>query len=841
VSDSYRRLFELSPRVMCVLDRTTLAFRLVNAAACTCYGWSRDELLAMTLRDVAVDPIAAPIATTGRHRTRDGGVLDVRLDVAYDGDDISLVITDVTIDALHRIVVERSADGVMICNADGTIRYVSPGAERIFGRTAAELVGTPARRVTHPDDLANLHAPPTGEVREYLSRMIRPDGAVRWVATSATNLTHEPVNAYVATFRDVSRRIEAERALRETNDRLEFLLGATSAVTYSARPDCLYATYVSANVREVMGWEPSDYVTSNFWLDHVHPDDRASVDADVGTMLGQVMHAFEYRFQHKNGEWRWLQDNVRLVLDDNGRPRELIGHFVDVTERRRIDESLRRSEASFRTLIERAPTVTIVHSDGVISYANPAACALLGYDDASELVGAPILELISPDDHEVARANIEHTARAGFSKCGPLRIRRKDGAYVTIEGETVQVAFDAKRAHVMLARDVTERNELFTRMAVADRMLSVGTLAAGVAHEINNPLAFVVSNLALLGDELPRLFAGEATRLDRLSVEELLVDAREGAARVSAIVRDLRVLARPDDVTTSAVDVARVLTTSLRMVTNELRHRARLVERFEPTARVRANESRLGQVFVNVLVNAAQAIPEGRAEANEVRVTLAPGGSGEVVVEIEDTGVGIPSHVLGRIFDPFFTTKPIGEGVGLGLAICHQIVASLGGEISVATAVGVGTRIRIALPAAIGADADVDDALHEAPMVANAARVLMIDDEAAVGRSTRALLAPEYDITPVTRAAEGLALLATDPFDAILCDLMMPEMSGMEFWARLAPDHARRVVFLTGGAFTEQARAFLASNAQPRLDKPFREHDLRRAIDQIIGGGGPSR
>ncbi|HEY1551675.1 MAG TPA: PAS domain S-box protein [Kofleriaceae bacterium] len=757
--------------------------------------------------------------------------------MAYDGDEISLVITDVTIDVMHRIVVERSADGVVICNADGTIRYASPGAERIFGRPASELVGTLAKRVTHPDDMPNLHAPPTGEVREYLSRMVRPDGTSRWVATSATNLTHEPVNAYVATFRDVSRRLEAERALRETNDRLEFLLGATSAVTYSATPDCVRATYVSANVRDVMGWEPSCYLTPNFWLDHVHPDDRASVDASVGTTLGEGVFAFEYRFQHENGEWRWLQDVVRLVRDDHGDPRELIGHFVDVTERRRVDESLRRSEASFRTLIERAPTVTIVHSEGVIAYVNPAACALLGYDDARELVGTHILELISPDNHALARTAMEHTARTGFTKCGPLHIRRKDGAYVTIEGETVRLSFDAKLAHVMLARDVTERNELFTRMAVADRMLSVGTLAAGVAHEINNPLAFVVSNLAILSDGLPRLFAGESSRLDRASVEELLGDAREGAARMSAIVRDLRVLARPDDVTTTAVDVSRVLTTSLRMVTNELRHRARLVERFEPTARVRANESRLGQVFVNVLVNAAQAIPEGRAEANEVRVTLASDSGGDVVVEIEDTGVGIPSHVLGRIFDPFFTTKPIGEGVGLGLAICHQIIASLGGEISVTSTPALGTRVRIALPAAIGIDAELDDDHRDAPIVANAARVLMIDDEAAVGRSTRALLAPEYDITPVTRAAEGLALLATDAFDAILCDLMMPEMSGMEFWAKLEPDHARRVVFLTGGAFTEQARAFLANNAQPRLDKPFLEHDLRRAIDQVIGGG----
>ena len=847
----YRQLFDRNPRPMWVLERTTLTSILVNDAACTAYGWTRDELIGRSIAELWPPAdraaVAEPLPKAARHVTRDGRELDVEIEVAevdHDGRTALLVvISDVTERRLHRLAIERSAEGFIVVNSDGTLRYLSPSAERLLGRSASEMVGKRATSFAHPDDARVAKGPPPGESGVYLSRAVLSDGSYCWIEAATTNLRDEPgVRGFVTTFRDVTRRVDAERALQDANSRLEFLLSATNAVTYTARPGIGPATFMSANVREVTGWDAAAYHEPQFWISHVHADDVPAIRDGIARLYATGAHVFDYRFRHADGTYRWLHDSVRLVYDRDGAPLEMIGHFMDDSVRRNAEESLRRSEANFRMLIERAPTITIVHTDGVIAYVNPAACALLGYDDANDLIGRHVLELIPPDDHPIARANIAHTAREGHTRSDPLRIRRRDGTLVTIDGSAHALAFDGKAAHVVLARDVTERSELFTRLAVADRMLSVGTLAAGVAHEINNPLAFVVSNLALLAEQLPRLLAGDPSRLDRAAVEELLLDAREGASRVSAIVRDLRALARPDDVVTTDVDVAKVLASSIRMASNELRHRARVTEHVERAPLVKANESRLGQVFLNLLVNAAQAIPEGRAESNEVRVWLAASADDRrAIVEIEDTGVGIPSHVIGRIFDPFFTTKPVGVGMGLGLAISHQIVTSFGGEISVASTPGHGARFRIVLPASGAASADANASGPLQPIEAVAAtRVLMIDDEPAVGRSTRALLAPEYDITPVTRAVDGLALLAHGKFDAILCDLMMPEMSGMEFWERLAPHDARRVVFLTGGAFTEQARAFLSTVSQPHLEKPFREHDLRRAIEAVRRSNGDS-
>jgi nitrogen-specific signal transduction histidine kinase/CheY-like chemotaxis protein len=408
----------------------------------------------------------------------------------------------------------------------------------------------------------------------------------------------------------------------------------------------------------------------------------------------------------------------------------------------------------------------------------------------------------------------------------------------------VLLDFDGEASNVVLARDVTERREMFARIAVADRMLSVGTLAAGVAHEVNNPLAYVMSNLSILADQLPALLSGEPgcsegsgrARISPSDVEVLLRDAQEGAARVSAIVRDLRAVSRADDETHGSVDIARVLASSMKMAHNEIRHRARvLVDIEDGLPRVNGNASRLGQVFLNLLVNAAQAIPVGHADANEIRVRARATNDGrQLVVEIEDTGTGIPASVIDRIFDPFFTTKPIGVGTGLGLAISHQIVRSVGGEITVASTPDQGSCFRVTLTTT--KDAPLPNR-SRARRTGPHARVLMVDDEAALGRSTRLLLAPEHEVVNVTRAREALDRLATgDRFDVILCDLMMPEMSGIEFHRQLAvsaPEYLGRVVFVTGGAFTNEARAFLAEMACPHVEKPFTETTLRLAIETI--------
>ena len=234
---------------------------------------------------------------------------------------------------------------------------------------------------------------------------------------------------------------------------------------------------------------------------------------------------------------------------------------------------------------------------------------------------------------------------------------------------------------------------------LSDRLASVGTLAAGIAHEINNPLACVVANLELMAEELRALAIGHpASRWQDL--EQMTREARDGAERVKHIVLGLRAFSRVDTDNRVVLDVRKVLDLAIELTGSELRHRARLVKDYQELPPIEADEGRLGQVFVNLLVNATQALPEGQADRHEIRVATTTAPDGRALIEIQDSGPGIPGELLSRIFDPFFTTKPIGVGTGLGLSICHSLVTALAGEITVASTPGAGATFRVYLPAA---------------------------------------------------------------------------------------------------------------------------------------------
>jgi two-component system cell cycle sensor histidine kinase/response regulator CckA len=288
-----------------------------------------------------------------------------------------------------------------------------------------------------------------------------------------------------------------------------------------------------------------------------------------------------------------------------------------------------------------------------------------------------------------------------------------------------------------------------------------------------------------------------------------------------------------------------VLELAVNMAFNEIRHRARLVKDFGSVPFVDADDARLGQVFINLLVNAAQSLPEGNTDGNEIRLVTSTDALGRALVEIRDTGAGIPPALLTRVFDPFFTTKPIGIGTGLGLAICHNIITGMGGEISVQSELGRGTTFRVALPASRGALPVVAPVVRDpTALPLRPATVLVVDDEPAVGFAVRRVL-KKHDVVVVTKAQEALDLLDSGKeFDVILSDLMMPGMSGIDFHAALTKRHpkmAARVVFVTGGAFTTEANAFLDKVTNERMEKPFDLLQLREMVQKFVKTSKPER
>jgi PAS domain S-box-containing protein len=419
------------------------------------------------------------------------------------------------------------------------------------------------------------------------------------------------------------------------------------------------------------------------------------------------------------------------------------------------------------------------------------------------------------------------------------RLERKDGRILQVDTVKSPI-FDGEGQVIMtvgVSRDVSDRKKLEAQLRLTETMSTVGTLAAGMAHEINNPLTYVVANLEYLAERLPQHgpWMGERQAREWVSA---LTEAREGAARVQRIVKDLKDASRGDQDHFGEVDVQQVLESTLKLAANELQHHARVVREYSRVATVSGNASRLGQVFLNLLVNAAHAIREGAAHANEIRLVLRTDPKGRVVVEIRDSGHGIPEEHMARLFEPFFTTKDVGEGTGLGLFICHRIVSDLGGSIEVESSLGSGSVFRVILPSSGQPSERTEVAVERPSKLLRRGRILVVDDDTLVAKALSRLLAEHHEVIALTSAGDALARLERgERFDLIFCDLMMPVTTGVEFHERLrvlALDQAERTIFITGGAFTDASRKFLETTANDRLEKPFDQHKLRAIVARYL-------
>jgi PAS domain S-box-containing protein len=502
----------------------------------------------------------------------------------------------------------------------------------------------------------------------------------------------------------------------------------------------------------------------------------------------------------------------------------------------RAFEQLHVSEERFRALVDSMEDVVVLDEQQRIS--GTYGRAARERPRAAEAMGQRFTELLGRDD-EALHAHVHARVLAGasvvseWSQSVAGELRHFEAAVSPLHDPDGRV-----HAIVRVHRDVTERKRLQTQVMVSDRMASVGMLAAGIAHEINNPLMAVLGNLELARGELA---ARTPPGVD-VDLLQSLHDAFDAAERVRATVRDVRLFSRAEEERSCSVDVHAVLDSSLRIAGNEIRHRARLSKDYQLVPYVRGNESRLGQVFLNLIMNAAHAIAEGHTNENEIRVGTRVDALGKVVIEIGDTGSGMTPDIGKRVFTPFFTTKPAGMGTGLGLVICQRIISTLGGEISFESQPGQGTVFRVMLPPDPSLSQPSAPPLEARP-ASRRGSVLLIDDDIAIGALLTRALRGEHDVLVLTDAGAALARLsAGERYDVILCDLMMPAMSGAEFFEHVERDHAdvaSSVIFVTGGALTPAARALLARVPNVLLEKPFNTLSLRSTVNARIQPRNP--
>lgn len=495
-----------------------------------------------------------------------------------------------------------------------------------------------------------------------------------------------------------------------------------------------------------------------------------------------------------------------------------------------------------------------------VLYVNAAYTRLTG-QPRDEIVGKPWTALLAQDFDFTSLMDSARTLLEGDVVPVEIPIQHQNGQHTWVEANSRLSKSEQGDALYVIStwRDITPRRQLQAQLMQMERVVAIGSLAAGIGHEINNPLAYVQSNIDYcterwgeLLDVLERFRKehGEAYLDGQMQREfhqfaSALAEASEGVDRVSSIVADLRAFTNMRNARLGPVELRRSIDSAVNLARNELRQKAQLEIQLDALPLVLGNEIKINQVFLNLLLNAAQAMPPGAPLKHKINITASYlEEQGVISVIVEDNGPGIPAAVLDKVFDPFFTTRARGAGSGLGLTVAQNIMHVHGGNISVESTIGEGTAVTLHFRVA---ERDEPSGPYQSVVFPEVERVslLVIDDEAPILRVIERLLSRDHDVTGVLDAPSALARLeAGELFDVILCDVMMSNMDGVTFYERLSekfPELARRFIFLTGGALTEAQLRLLKEREIPIIYKPFNKRDLLYAIaerysSQQLGG-----
>jgi PAS domain S-box-containing protein len=735
---------------------------------------------------------------------------------------------------LTKAVLEALPDALFLVDSSGQIVATNPRTSHLLGYSDEELLGTTVERLV-PARFRSRHDAARRSFVEAPS--LRPMAAGRELAVLhrdgrelSVQIALSPIETQHGTFVVAMMRETPDhvRSLREAEERYRSAIEQAPDAVFVAD---LNGRYVDANTAacRMLGYTREQILEKSV-TDLIAPEEVPK--------LAQARQALSKPGEVQVSEWSLLRaDGTRIAVEvsakihSDGRWQSFVR---DMTERKLAEATVARTLHELENVLETFPDPVAIRIGDTFAYVNSALLRVLGYAEASELLGRPVLSCIHPDDHLLADESMQRRDNRSGPETLELRFLAKDGSTVPLELPAAsKLLYRDQPAVLVIAHDRRERKRLESALALRDRLVTVGTLAAGVGHEINNPLQHVTMNLELLREELAGIT--EASRVGELVA--MASDALLGAERIRKIVLGLHAFARGEREELAVLDPRAVLELSFNLTRSELRHRLRLVTALEPTPAIMADESRLAQVFINLLMNAAQAMGDRPAPQNELRVSTWTDQQGRAIIEVRDNGPGMTPDVRARIFEPFYTTKNVGEGTGLGLAIVYSIVTSMAGQIECESEPSVGTTFRVALPG-VAKERSAKSAVHRDRQPAPRARILVVDDEPVVASLLERVLRAEHSVELADDGLKALSYLAAGAeYDLILCDLMMPHMTGEQVYERVCrdrPELAERFVFMTGGATGTAMGTFLESVPNERLYKPFSVPGLRAVVDRVL-------
>lgn len=664
---------------------------------------------------------------------------------------------------------------------------------------------------------------------------LRKDGAVIDVVIYSSPLIWNGLGARMVTGVDVTERRKVQAELHATHQRLRELLAHTPAVIYSLaiEGETVRPLFVSENIERLLGFTAAESASFDWWLRNLHPDDCERALATLKKSFAHDGYSMEYRIRHKDGSYHWVHDNNRLIRGANGEPKEMVGVWNDVTERKKTEERLREQSE----IIDRAQDAIMIRNyhDLRITFWNKGAEQLYGWTAAEVLQRSDVTTLSDPQQAEA----IMSILRTASEFRGELKQKTKDGRHLVAASRVTVVPNDdgTPRSILIICTDVTEQKKLETQLLRAQRLESIGTLASGVAHDLNN----IITPILMCAESLRETFDPKDAQ-DALDL--IIASARRGAAVVKQVltfargIEGERVTINPRHLIEEMADIAQ----------NTFPKSIEVVARYpEDLWSIEGDPTQLHQVLLNLSVNARDAMPEGgsltiaaeNVDLDESYAATMPDAKPgpHVVLWVSDTGTGMPRSTVEKIFDPFFTTKQLGKGTGLGLSTSLGIVKSHGGFLSVYSEPGRGTTFRIFLPAI---DVQAKSARTSAAklMKGNNELILLVDDEETIRRVTRATLEKNnYRVLEAGDGPEALGVFAQQmgAIKAVITDIMMPYMDGVAL-IRAMKKMQPEMKFIASTGQGEEARTSELQNLKVSnvLSKPYDTEKLLRTIHETL-------
>ncbi|MFC2059936.1 PAS domain S-box protein [Chloroflexota bacterium] len=738
--------------------------------------------------------------------------------------------------------LDNSPMGIRIGLTEGGILYGNKALLDIYGYSSIdELKTVPAKQRYTPKSYAE-HMQRRERRKQgkpvaanYEVGIIRKDGQVRHIVIFHQEVIWSGQARIQSIFQDITERKQAEEALRESEEFSASLLNNSPNPVVVINPDTSLR-YINPALEKLTGFTAAEVVGRKA----PYPWWPAEIVGEISIGLKESMRRGVVRgeryFQKKSGELFWVEITAMPVKKD-GELNYHLSTWVEVTERKQAEEALRAAEQNFRSSLDNSPIgIRIGTIEGEFLYANQAYLDIAGYSSIEEFMAVPAKKLFTPESYTGYR---ERTKRRQSGKPVPssheISIVRKDGEIRQLAVSHTEVIWDGSPQFQTLIQNITERKrmekeklELEQKAYAASHMASIGEMAAGIAHEINNPLTGVIGfSQLLMKKDMP---------------EDIMRDAsiiNESAQRVASIVSRMLLFARQRKPERKYIDINEVIKNTFELLAYELEaNNIKVITQLSPDLPwTMADASQLQQAFLNIILNAG-------AEMKGIS------GKGKLMIKTElinaaihisfvDNGGGIAVENLDRIFNPFFTTKDVGEGTGLGLSVSHGIIVEHNGRLYVKNNLDKGATFTVELPILL------EDEQPEMPGPAvdktekvNSARILVVDDEFVV----RQLLSDEltgegHIVETASDASEALSMIKKKRYSLILLDIKLPGMDGIELYDRIkqiARSLIKRVIFVTGDVMGADTKVFLAKTKTPYITKPFDIEDLKKKIDAIL-------